>query len=41
MAIVWGVVGAVALGLAIAIGLGGKDTAGELIRDIKDKVMQK
>lgn len=40
-AIVYGVVGAVALGVAIAIGLGGKDTASEIIMDIKNKIMQK
>ena len=41
MAIVWGIVSSVALGVAIAIGLGGKDTAGEIIRDMKSKIMQK
>jgi hypothetical protein len=41
VAIVWGVVGTLGLGLAIAIGLGGKDVAGEVIRDIKDKLMHK
>jgi|SRR3989344_3493176 len=41
MAIVWGIVGAVGLGLALAIGLGGKDTAAELIKDMKNKIMQK
>src|SRR3989344_4763906 len=35
MAIVWGVVGALSLGTAIAIGLGGKDTAAEFIKDLK------
>lgn len=39
MAIVWGVVGAVALGTAIAIGLGGKDAAAEVINDMKEKVL--
>ena len=37
MAIVWGIVGTVALGGAIAIGLGGKDTAGEVIKDMYKK----
>ena len=41
MAIVWGVVGSVGLGLAIAIGLGGKDTAAEIIEDMKKKIIQK
>ncbi len=41
MAIVWGIVGTVGLGIAIAIGLGGKDTAGEIIKDMKNKVVQK
>ncbi len=41
MAIVWGVVGAVALGAAIAIGLGGKDAAGEFINDMKRKIDNK
>ncbi len=41
MAIVWGIVGAVALGVAIAIGLGGKDTAAEIIQDIKKKIDQR
>ena len=41
MAIVWGIVGSVGLGLAIAIGLGGKDTASEVIRDMKNKITQK
>lgn len=40
MAIVYGIVGAIALGLAIAIGLGGKDTAAEIIRDMRKKVGQ-
>ncbi len=38
MAIVWGIVGAVALGVAIAIGLGGKDTMAEFINDMKRKI---
>lgn len=41
MAIVWGIVGTLALGLAIAIGLGGKDVAGEVIRDMKNKIVQR
>jgi len=41
MAIVWGIVGTLAVGLAIAIGLGGKDVAGEVIRDMKNKITQK
>ena len=40
-AIVYGVVGAIALGVALAIGLGGKDTASEIIQDIKRKIEQK
>jgi len=38
MAIVWGIVGSVGLGIAIAIGLGGKDVAGDIIRDMKRKI---
>lgn len=41
MAIVYGIVGAVALGVAIAIGLGGKDAASEIISDIKRKIQVK
>ncbi len=41
MAIVWGIVGSVGLGLAIAIGLGGKDTAAQVIGDMKRKIEQK
>jgi len=41
MAIVWGVVGALALGTAIAIGLGGKDAASEVISEMKKKIMQR
>ncbi len=41
MAIVWGIVGAVALGVAIAIGLGGKDTAAEIISDMWRKIEHK
>jgi len=40
-AIVYGVVGTVALGVALAIGLGGKDTAAEIIQDMKRKIEQK
>lgn len=40
MSIVYGVVGAVALGVAIAIGLGGKDTASEMIRELKNKIVK-
>ena len=38
MAIVWGIVGTVSLGVALAIGLGGKDTAAEIIKDMKKKI---
>ncbi len=38
MAIVYGVVFALSLGVAIAIGLGGKETAGQIITDMKRKV---
>ena len=38
MAIIWGIVGAIAGGVALAIGLGGKDTAAEIIRDVKRKI---
>ena len=41
MAMVYGIVGAVSLGVAIAIGLGGKDAAAEIIRDMKAKIQQK
>jgi hypothetical protein len=41
MAIVWGIVGSLALGIAIAIGLGGKDVAEEVIRDMKRKIDQR
>ncbi len=41
MAIVYGIVGAISLGLAIAIGLGGKETAAEIISDIRRKIMNK
>lgn len=38
MAIVWGVVGTVSLGIAIAIGLGGKDTAASVIEEMRKKI---
>lgn len=41
MAMVWGIVGSVGLGVAIAIGLGGKDAAGEFINDMKRKIDSK
>jgi hypothetical protein len=41
MAIVYGIVGTVALGTALAIGLGGKEVAGEMIRDAKNKIVMK
>lgn len=41
MAIVWGIVGTVSLGVAIAIGLGGKDAAAEVIGDMKRKIGNK
>lgn len=41
MAIVWGIVGTLGLGIAIAIGLGGKDVASEVIRDMKRKMDNK
>ena len=37
-AIVYGVVGALALGIGLAIGLGGKDTAAKIISDIYRKI---
>lgn len=40
-AIVYGIVGTVALGAAIAIGLGGKDTAAKVIEDMHRKIEQK
>lgn len=39
--IIYGIVFTVSLGVAIAIGLGGKDTAAEVISDMKRKIMQK
>lgn len=41
MAIVWGIVGTVSLGVALAIGLGGKDTAAQIIGDMKRKMDQR
>ena len=41
MAIVWGIVGSLALGVAIAIGLGGKEAAADFINDMKRKVDNK
>src|SRR3989344_2688154 len=38
MAIVWGIIGTLSVGVAIAIGLGGKDTAAEIIRDMRKKI---
>jgi hypothetical protein len=40
-AIVYGVVGALTLGVGLAIGLGGKDTAGKIISDIYRKIEEK
>jgi len=40
-AIVYGVVGTIALGTALAIGLGGKDTAAEVIQGMKRKIEQR
>jgi hypothetical protein len=39
--IVYGVVGALALGIGLAIGLGGKDVAAEVLTDMKRKITQK
>ena len=39
--IVYGVVGALALGIGLAIGLGGKDTAGKIISDMYRKIDEK
>lgn len=41
MAIVYGIVGTVALGIAIAIGLGGKDIASDVMREMRSKINQK
>lgn len=39
--IVYGIVGALALGLGLAIGLGGKDTAAKIISDIYKKIEER
>jgi hypothetical protein len=39
--IVYGVVGALALGIGLAIGLGGKEVAGEMLQDMKKKMQQR
>jgi hypothetical protein len=39
--IVYGIVGALALGIGLAIGLGGKETAGKMISDMYRKIEQK
>ncbi len=39
--IVYGIVGALALGVGLAIGLGGKDTAGKLIADMYKKIEER
>lgn len=39
--IVYGIVGAVALGVALAIGLGGKDVAGKVIADMYRKIEER
>lgn len=41
MAIVWGIVGTLSVGAAIAIGLGGKETASEMIREMRNKITQR
>jgi hypothetical protein len=38
MAIVWGIVASISLGVALAIGLGGKDIAAEVLQDMKKKM---
>ncbi|OGZ79389.1 MAG: hypothetical protein A2528_00425 [Candidatus Staskawiczbacteria bacterium RIFOXYD2_FULL_37_9] len=40
-AIVYGVVAALALGIGLAIGLGGKDTAGKIISDMQRKIEER
>ena len=40
-AIVYGIVAALALGIGLAIGLGGKDTAGKIISDMYRKMEEK
>lgn len=39
--IVYGIVGALALGIGLAIGLGGRDTAGKIIADLYRKIEEK
>lgn len=39
--IVYGIVGSLALGLGLAIGLGGKDVAAEILQDMKKKLQQR
>jgi hypothetical protein len=39
--IVYGVIGALALGIGLAIGLGGKDTAGKIIADMYKKIEER
>ena len=39
--IVYGTIGALALGIGLAIGLGGKDTAGKIISDMYRKMDEK
>jgi hypothetical protein len=39
--IVYGIVGALALGIGLAIGLGGKDTAGKVIADMYKKIEER
>ena len=39
--IVYGIIGALSLGLGLAIGLGGKDVAAEILQDMKKKLQQK
>jgi len=39
--IVYGVIGALALGIGLAIGLGGKDTAGKMIADMYRKIEER
>lgn len=39
--LIYGIVGALALGLGLAIGLGGKDVAAEVLGDMKRKITQK
>ncbi len=38
--IVYGVIGALALGIGLAIGLGGKDTAGKIIENLSKKIKE-